>query len=349
LAIGIPGTGVSALAATTASASGSTLALSVGSNPDGAQVYVDGSLRGETPVRVGQLRPGDHRVMVVKNGYLENSRVVTVKPGEAGSINVKLTPRGDTTGVRLQADMDSPREEKGGGSGKKIALVVLGLAAVGGGVYLLLPKNKAPVAGTIGVTPAKTGMATFTSYSFSSVGSSDPDGDPLAYTWNYGDGSTGTGATSSHVYASAGTFQVTLTIDDGKKHTVTAPPVSVTVGQNLNNASWSGRLPQIGNNSQILRTTQTGSGSAIATSITLSGGYGGSDWLLACTGTCTGSGSGTVDPVGYPANVRFSANIAGIAYTFDGATQDGNTLTGTGSWSYYGVYSASGAQTWTRQ
>ena len=44
---------------------------------------------------------------------------------------------------------------------------------------------------------------------------SDPDGDPLTYSWDYGDGGTGEGRTVRHVYASGGAFTATVTASDG--------------------------------------------------------------------------------------------------------------------------------------
>ena len=52
--------------------------------------------------------------------------------------------------------------------------------------------------------------------SFDAGGSSDPDGTIASYAWDFGDGSTGTGATATHTYAAAGTYTVMLTVTDDK-------------------------------------------------------------------------------------------------------------------------------------
>jgi PKD repeat protein len=51
--------------------------------------------------------------------------------------------------------------------------------------------------------------------SFDATGSSDPDGHVTAWDWNFGDGTSGSGATTSHTYA-AGNYSVTLTVTDDK-------------------------------------------------------------------------------------------------------------------------------------
>ena len=54
-------------------------------------------------------------------------------------------------------------------------------------------------------------------------GSSDPDGDPLTYAWSFGDGQAGAGAVVSHTYEQSGSFDATLTVDDGRSGTASDP------------------------------------------------------------------------------------------------------------------------------
>lgn len=72
--------------------------------------------------------------------------------------------------------------------------------------------------------------------SFNASASSDPDGSISSYAWSYGDGSTGTGVTSSRTYAVAGTYTVSLTVTDNLGATgsttrtvapTTAPPTAI--------------------------------------------------------------------------------------------------------------------------
>ncbi|MBI3184962.1 MAG: PKD domain-containing protein [Myxococcales bacterium] len=77
----------------------------------------------------------------------------------------------------------------------------------------------------------------------SSAGSYDPDGSIVAYTWDFGDGATSTGANPLHTYSAAGSFVVTLQVTDntgmtGSEQTVAdiapsptnQPPVAVANG-----------------------------------------------------------------------------------------------------------------------
>jgi PKD repeat protein len=53
-----------------------------------------------------------------------------------------------------------------------------------------------------------------TAIAFNGASSSDTDGTIASYAWNFGDSSTGSGATPSHSYAGVGTYTVTLTVTD---------------------------------------------------------------------------------------------------------------------------------------
>jgi PKD repeat protein len=67
--------------------------------------------------------------------------------------------------------------------------------------------------------------------SFSAVGSYDPDAQPLAFSWGFGDGATSTLENPTHAYTDSGTFPATLTVSE-----LTAPfatgseSVVITVG-----------------------------------------------------------------------------------------------------------------------
>ena len=52
--------------------------------------------------------------------------------------------------------------------------------------------------------------------SFDGTASVDPDGDALTYRWDFGDGTSATGAKAQHAYAVGGTYPIILLVDDGK-------------------------------------------------------------------------------------------------------------------------------------
>ncbi len=102
------------------------------------------------------------------------------------------------------------------------------------------PANTPPVAQATascsGLTCAFNGSASY-----------DPDGSVKSYAWTFGDGGTATGATTSHTYASAATYTVSLTVTDngGATNTWTGQvtptastgPAVANVGENDYNGS----------------------------------------------------------------------------------------------------------------
>jgi PKD repeat protein len=63
-------------------------------------------------------------------------------------------------------------------------------------------------------TASFTAQCTGLSCNFNGSASSDVDGTIASHTWEFGDGSTGTGASASHTYTSGGTYNVELTVTD---------------------------------------------------------------------------------------------------------------------------------------
>jgi chitodextrinase len=85
--------------------------------------------------------------------------------------------------------------------------------------------NVAPVAriGAPAVSVAGAGIA------FSGAASSDPDGTVAGYAWDFGDGTTGSGAALVKAFAAPGVYTVTLTVTDaGGATNVASQMVTVT-------------------------------------------------------------------------------------------------------------------------
>jgi hypothetical protein len=80
----------------------------------------------------------------------------------------------------------------------------------------------------VGVTPM----------TFSALGT-DADGDALTYSWNFGDGRTATGSSTTTTFPNAGTFSVTVTADDGRGGKATA---TQTVIARTLEGTWSGGI-----------------------------------------------------------------------------------------------------------
>ncbi len=89
-----------------------------------------------------------------------------------------------------------------------VATLLQGGHAIDSTITIAISENAAPVAA---FEIRKEGNARL----FDASGSSDPDGDELAFVWDFGDGGTAVGELVSHEYGAPGTYAIWLTVSDG--------------------------------------------------------------------------------------------------------------------------------------
>lgn len=111
-----------------------------------------------------------------------------------------------------------------------------------------------PTASFTGPTAGLAGAAV----SFSGSGSSDPDGSIVGYAWSFGDGITSAaGPTTSHTYATSGSYTVTLTVTDSfGLQSTTSHQIAVS-------AAGLGKLKVSGNTATVTLTCKGASGCSV--------------------------------------------------------------------------------------
>jgi len=98
----------------------------------------------------------------------------------------------------------------------------------------LYPYNEPPLAKPGGIYTGKVGVEVIVDGSQSS----DEDGEITEYLWDFGDESTNTGSTTTHIYTTPGEFEITLTVtdDDGDSSSETT---TITITQSGSQSSGS--------------------------------------------------------------------------------------------------------------
>ncbi len=111
-----------------------------------------------------------------------------------------------------------------------------------------VPENNAPTAKPGGPYSGDAGATII----FDGSASSDPDGTIAEYAWNFGDGSTGTGAKPTHAYSTAGNYTVKLIVKDDKGLASTESTTAVTVNQVVVQSQYPVNTSIITNSTSIL-------------------------------------------------------------------------------------------------
>lgn len=153
-------------------------------------------------------------------GNITNATASMFVNAAAGDLHLRSTADAAIdTGVALEeVTVDWDRQRRPAGAGWDVGADEVGATTT------TPTTNRAPVA-RITATPT-SGTAPLT-VTFDGGTSSDPDGNTLTYTWNFGDGKAATGRRVTHQYTSAGTFTARLTVSDGKLSSSAAASIAV--------------------------------------------------------------------------------------------------------------------------
>lgn len=152
---------------------------------------------------------------------LDHEDAAKEKFRQAISLDPDMRPAADRFSKRVLELFETERlratalEKK---RGAKLFLILGGAGAAGAvGIAAAtrqteLPPNRPPTA-TVGVVPEGQAIAGVTVMRFA-ASAADPDGDPVTFTWDFGDGGLASGPTVTHVFTAAGAFPVMLTATD---------------------------------------------------------------------------------------------------------------------------------------
>jgi PKD repeat protein len=183
-------------------------------------------------------------------------------------------------------------------------------------------------------TAAFTSTANNLIVAFDGTGSTDSDGTIASYAWNFGDGSTGTGAKPSHTYATGNTYNVTLTVTDNSGATGTiTQPITVSAANILPTASFTATSVNF-----TATFTASGSKDTDGTIVSYAWNFGdnttgsgvnpshtyaaGNTYLVTLTVTDNRGGTGTmqqsVTVSNAPPSAAFTSSAAGLTASFNG-------------------------------
>ena len=162
------------------------------------------------PVYRGTMFPPDYRGKLFFGDYAQG--VIRIADLNTGSpLNVFDPAAGTVVDLKVAPD----------GSLYYLNIFPAGLRRIAYSVSSHPPVAVASASATQGVEPLQV--------QFSSAGSSDADGDPLTFRWDFGDGSSSVASNPGKTFTARGVYTVQLTVSDGTNQTM-ATPIVVQVG-----------------------------------------------------------------------------------------------------------------------
>jgi hypothetical protein len=64
--------------------------ISLRTEPEDVEVYLDGELAGRSPVKIADIQPGEHRLKLVKEGYLDKEEFIILAAGVQSEVSITL-------------------------------------------------------------------------------------------------------------------------------------------------------------------------------------------------------------------------------------------------------------------
>jgi PKD repeat protein len=213
-----------------------------------------------------------------------------------------------------------------------LLLPALALVAIACNNFVNPVRNRYPIAGA-SATP-ETGTSPLV-VSFTGLGT-DPEGKPLTYLWEFGDGGMSTEQSPQHTYLKGGNFKATVTVKDDKG-AADATTLSITVTQGGNQAPTVGATGTPTTGLAPLAVTFTSTASDIdgtIASYAWTFGDGGTSALQSPTHTYTTSGTFTAtvtatDNLGATAKANVSIGVGATANKPPTASASANPTSGT--------------------
>src|SRR5262249_30767631 len=183
--------------------------------------------------------PGLHQVTLVNTtGNAATAKLLTVGDNSLPLAKFKVSPPAGTKADSYRFDASSSNDVDGSiisyqwkfgdgqnGSGKIVTHKYKGAGTFKAGLTVTDNKNGSNnITEFVDVAASKAPYARFDispssgfigqPVHFNGSASHDPDGEIRSYQWNFGDGSSGSGVSTSHTYQSSGAVRITLTVKD---------------------------------------------------------------------------------------------------------------------------------------